>query len=116
MTSSDLWDADAAARYDDASAGMFAPDVLGPTLDALEHVGFDTYDPVTQRAVSHHYTRQPDGSFRHGLHHFRYVWPAELDLMARLAGMTFESRHADWQGSPFTAESESHVSVWRRDG
>lgn len=242
MTSSDLWDADTAARYDQSSAAMFAPEVLDPTVDllaefagegrALElaigtgrvgipllergvdvtgielsapmveqlhrkrpdlpvvvgdmattrvegryalvylvfntignlctqdeqvacfanaaahlqpggrfvvevgvpalrrlppgqravpfdvsegHVGLDTYDPVTQRATSHHYTRQADGSYRYGPHHYRYVWPSELDLMARLAGMRLERRMADWSGAEFTAESESHVSVWRRD-
>lgn len=242
MTSSDLWDADTAARYDQSSAAMFAPEVLDPTVDllaefagegrALElaigtgrvgipllergvdvtgielsapmveqlhrkrpdlpvvvgdmattrvegryalvylifntignlctqdeqvacfanaaahlqpggrfvvevgvpalrrlppgqravpfdvsegHVGLDTYDPVTQRATSHHYTRKADGSYRYGPHHYRYVWPSELDLMARLAGMRLERRMADWSGAEFTAESESHVSVWRRD-
>jgi SAM-dependent methyltransferase len=79
-----------------------------------EHVGFDTYDVVTQQAVSHHLTLQPDGTYRRGTHHFRYVWPAELDLMARLAGLELERRAADWEGSPFTAESRSHVSTWRK--
>ncbi|WP_299518147.1 class I SAM-dependent methyltransferase [uncultured Serinicoccus sp.] len=79
-----------------------------------EHLGFDTYDPVTQRATSHHYTRQRDGSYRYDPHHFRYVWPGELDLMARLAGLSPESRWSDWSREPFTADSESHVSVWRR--
>ncbi|QIM20891.1 class I SAM-dependent methyltransferase [Phycicoccus sp. HDW14] len=81
---------------------------------ADHHVGFDTYDPATQQATSHHYTREADGSFRYGRHNFRYVWPAECDLMARLAGMTLERRTADWHGTPFTAESGSHVSVWRK--
>jgi SAM-dependent methyltransferase len=80
-----------------------------------EHVGFDTYDVVAQQATSHHYWWLADEPPRHGVHHFRYVWPAECDLMARLAGMTLESRAADWEGSPFTADSESHVSVWRKD-
>ena len=78
------------------------------------HLGFDTLDVVTQQATSHHVTAVPGEPVRHGVHHFRYVWPAELDLMARLAGLTLQSRHADWHGSPFTSESESHVSVWRR--
>ena len=43
----------------------------------------------------------------------RYVWPPGLDLMAQLAGFTLESRHADWSGAEFTAESPSHVSVYR---
>ena len=41
------------------------------------------------------------------------IWPAELDLMAQLAGFELESRHADWSGAEFTAESRSHVSVYR---
>lgn len=50
---------------------------------------------------------------RYGSGNFRYIWPAECDLMARLAGMELEERLADWDGRPFTSESESHVSVWR---
>lgn len=81
---------------------------------SAEHTGFDTYDLTTQRATSHHYSRKADGSYRYSPHNFRYVWPAELDLMARLADMEFEARFADWQRNPFTSESTSHVSVWRR--
>lgn len=69
-----------------------------------EHLGFDTFDVVTQQAISHHLSRQDDGSYRRGTHNYRYTWPSELDLMARLAGMELERR---------TADSESHVSVWR---
>jgi len=79
-----------------------------------EHIGFDTYDLTTQRAVSHHYMRRADGAYRYAPHNYRYVWPSELDLMARLAGMEFEARFADWERNPFTAESTSHVSVWRK--
>ncbi len=93
--------------------------LLPPTQTAVpfdvspDHLGFDTFDTVTQVSVSHHYTRQPDGTFRSWDHHYRYVWPAELDLMARLAGMTLEHRWAGWDRAQFTAESTSHVSVWR---
>jgi SAM-dependent methyltransferase len=91
------------------------PGQLAVPFDVSEqHVGVDTYDPVTQQAVSHHFSREPDGSFRHGIHHFRYVWPAELDLMAQLAGLELEQRVADWHGAEFTSESTSHVSVWRK--
>lgn len=79
-----------------------------------EHLGFDTFDLVTQQATSHHLNRQPDGSYRRGTHNYRYVWPSELDLMARLAGLELERRTQDWDGSPFGPSSESHVSVWRR--
>ena len=50
----------------------------------------------------------------YGASNFRYIWPAECDLMAQLAGMTLERRLADWNGAPFTGDSESHVSVWRK--
>ena len=77
------------------------------------HVGFDTYDMATQEGTSHHYRRHDDGTVTYGASNFRYIWPAECDLMAQLAGMELESRSADWHGGPFTTDSESHVSVWR---
>jgi SAM-dependent methyltransferase len=77
------------------------------------YIGLDTYDVLHQRVVSHHF-RFGDGKdakvFRTP---HRYIWPAELDLMAQLAGFERESRHADWSGAEFTAESRSHVSVYR---
>jgi SAM-dependent methyltransferase len=88
-------------------------DVVPISLDE-EHLVFDTYDLVTQRCASHHYHRDPDGSIRYGVGHFRYIWPAECDLMAQLAGLELESRTADWNGSPFLVTSDSHVSVWRK--
>lgn len=78
------------------------------------HVGLDTYDMVTQQGTSHHYTRAEDGTIRYGASNFRYIWPAECDLMAELAGLEMEQRVADWDGSPFTSDSPSHVSVWRK--
>ena len=78
------------------------------------HVGFDTYDIARQMCTSHHYTRDKDGSLRYRNGEFRYVWPAECDLMAQLAGLEFESRFADWRRSPFTGDSENHISVWRK--
>ncbi|WP_392545359.1 class I SAM-dependent DNA methyltransferase [Oryzobacter telluris] len=78
------------------------------------HLGVDTYDLVGQQGTSHHWTREEDGRFRYGVHHYRYVWPEECDLMAQLAGLEPESRWSTWQGDPFTGDSESHVSVWRR--
>ena len=78
------------------------------------HVGMDTYDLATQRGTSHHFTREGTETFRYGVSNFRYVWPGECDLMARLAGLDLESRHADWVGTPFTNDAESHVSVWRK--
>ena len=80
------------------------------------HAGFDTYDLVTQQGTSHHYRRHPNGTVTYGVHNFRYIWPAECDLMAQLAGLELESRTADWTGAAFTSDSESHVSVWRKPG
>lgn len=79
------------------------------------YLGIDIYDVAEQRLVSHHVTTDANGVVRRFHTPHRYVWPAELDLMARLAGFTLESRHADWTGSAFTADSPSHVSVYRLD-
>ena len=81
---------------------------------SAHHLGFDTYDLATQQGTSHHYTTEPDGSIRHGASNFRFIWPAECDLMAQLAGLELEHRWADWNRRPFTSDSESHVSVWRK--
>ncbi len=92
----------------------FPPGQVAVPFDVSDgHVGFDTYDLVTQQGTSHHYWRNADGSVRYGASNFRYIWPAECDLMAQLAGLELEHRHADWDRSEFTSESESHVSVWR---
>jgi hypothetical protein len=64
---------------------------------------------------SHHYSRTDDGSFRRNSVPFRYAWPAEFDLMARLAGMRLRERWAWWDRTPFTAASDSHVSVWEKE-
>ncbi|MDA8440009.1 MAG: class I SAM-dependent methyltransferase [Propionibacterium sp.] len=78
------------------------------------HSGFDTYDVVSQQGTSHHFSREPDGSYRYSATNFRYIWPAECDLMARLAGLEFQDGWADWTRAPFTAESDWHISVWRK--
>lgn len=91
------------------------PGQLAAPFDVSDgHLGFDTYDLTTQRCTSHHYHRDDDGTVRYDSGNFRFIWPAECDLMARLAGMELEERYADWHGGPFTSDSESHVSVWRK--
>ncbi len=77
------------------------------------YIGLDTVDPLNQIVVSHHFRfgEGREATLFRSPH--RYIWPAELDLMAQLAGFALESRHADWAGSAFTAESTSHVSVYR---
>jgi SAM-dependent methyltransferase len=78
-----------------------------------DHWGIDEYDVETQAAFSHHF-ELIDGRWEFSSLPFRYVWPAELDLMARLAGMRLRERWAGWTREPFTADSRSHVSVWEK--
>jgi SAM-dependent methyltransferase len=100
--------------------GCFVVEVGVPNTRPLEvfdlsdtHVGVDELDFATQRLVSHHFSLV-DGEWRRLSVPFRSVSPAELDLMARLAGMELRERWADWDRSPFTAESTKHVSVWEK--
>ena len=76
------------------------------------HVGVDEFDLANQRLVSHHVWTFPDGTAETFATPQRYVWPAEMDLMAQLAGMELVHRWADWDRSEFVAESPSAVSVW----
>ncbi len=76
------------------------------------HLGFEEYDVAAQIAISHHYW-MIDGQLRTFSSPHRYVWPAELDLMARLAGMALRERWSDWRRAPFTGESRHHVTVWQ---
>jgi SAM-dependent methyltransferase len=78
------------------------------------YVGYDRYvDFVAQQAVSHHFVA--DGAVvSESATPYRYVWPSELDLMAKLAGMTLQHRWAGWDRSPFTGDSTCHVSVWNK--
>jgi SAM-dependent methyltransferase len=78
-----------------------------------EHLGFDEYDIAVQGLVSHHYLVK-EGKLTTISMPFRYVWPSELDLMARLAGMTLRERWSDWDREPFTSESTKHVCVWEK--
>ena len=92
------------------------PDVKGEKLRIFDfsesHIGIDEYDVANQGLISHHYTRTADGTFRYSSGPFRYVWPSELDLMARLAGMTPRERWSGWKREPFTSESTQLVAVW----
>ena len=76
--------------------------------------GFDEYDVARQGLVSHHYVERPDGSLGRSSIPFRYAWPAELDLMARIAGMALRDRWSGWNREPFTSDSTKHVSVWEK--
>ncbi|HEU5224566.1 MAG TPA: class I SAM-dependent methyltransferase [Actinomycetota bacterium] len=79
-----------------------------------EHWGVDEYDVLHQGLVSHHFQRRGGAMFEASSGPFRYAWPAELDLMAQLAGLEFSERWAGWRHEPFTGESTSHVSVWQK--
>lgn len=79
------------------------------------HWGVDEFDTATQLFTSHHMTLH-GGRWDQVAIPFRYAWPAELDLMARLAGLALEARWGGWRREPFTGLSESHVSVWRKPG
>ena len=77
------------------------------------HLGFEEYDVATQIAISHHYWVS-GGQVETLSAPFRYVWPSELDLMARIAGMRLRERWSDWARAPFTSDSGQHVSVWEK--
>jgi len=89
----------------------------GETIRAFtvsdSRLGFDEYDIAAQGLISHHYWIA-DGKVEVFAPPFRYVWPAELDLMARLAGMSLRERWGGWKREPFTSHSTMHVSVWEK--
>ncbi len=107
--------------------GRFVIEVFVPILRRLppgdttrifhqdtQGLSYDEYDVATQRMYSHHYSFS-DGTYRLNSIPFRYVWPAELDLMARLAGLHLVERWGGWDRVPFTADSTYHVSVWEKE-
>ncbi|KAA9379742.1 class I SAM-dependent methyltransferase [Microbispora cellulosiformans] len=109
-----------------APGGRFVIELGVPELRALPpgreavvwhsepgYIGLDTYDLLRQHLVSHHFTFDESRQATLFRSPHRYIWPSELDLMGQLAGFELESRHADWAGTEFTAESPSHVSVYR---
>jgi SAM-dependent methyltransferase len=106
--------------------GHFVIEVLTPPWQRLppgetvmpfdvspNHLGFDEIDVATQKSWSHHYWFI-DGETKTFSAPFRWVWPSELDLMARLAGMTLRERWSGWKREPFTCDSREHVSVWQK--
>jgi SAM-dependent methyltransferase len=90
-----------------------AGQTIQPFTVTPTHLGFDEYDLAHQGLVSHHYYFAGDRAEVRSIP-FRFVWPAELDLMARIAGMSLVERWADWSGAPFTGESRQHISVWEK--
>jgi SAM-dependent methyltransferase len=109
-------------------AGCFVIEVMIPELQRLppgetlrvfdlsaSHWGVDEYDIARQGLVSHH-LELADGAVERVSMPFRYVWPAELDLMAQLADMRLRERWSGWKREPFTSDSRQHVSVWEKAG
>jgi SAM-dependent methyltransferase len=88
-------------------------ETVRPFTVTPERLGFDEYDIAAQGLISHHYWIE-DGKLEVFAAPFRYVWPAELDLMARLAGMSLRERWSGWNREPFTSDSRQHVSVWEK--
>jgi SAM-dependent methyltransferase len=84
-----------------------------PFRAAPDGISFDVYDVVTQRFSSQHFVFE-NGRVRAFPVEFRYAWPAELDLMARIAGLELHDRWGGWRREPFTALSSSHVSVYTK--
>jgi len=119
------------ACFENASAhlepgGRFVIEVFVPGLRRLSpgqiyqvfdvtrnHVGFDEFDVASQGLISHHFWIE-DGKVDVFSPPFRYVWPSELDLMARIAGMRLRERWGGWSREPFTGDSAKHVSVWEK--
>jgi len=100
--------------------GCFVVETVVPNTRGLEvfdlsdtHVGVDEYDPATQRSASHHFSLV-DGEWVRLSVPFRSTYPAELDLMARLAGLRLRERFGGFGREPFTSESGRHVSVWEK--
>lgn len=106
--------------------GRFVVEAMVPDLQRLPpgetilpfHVSetrwsFDEYNVAIQGLTSHHYSIV-DGRVERNSIPFRYVWPAELDLMAQLAGLRLSERWGDWTREPFTSDSRKHVSTWEK--
>jgi SAM-dependent methyltransferase len=117
--------ANAAAHL--GSGGRFVVEVIVPQLRSVprgeigrvftfdaDHVGIETFDDlVEQIAWSHHWMEVEGRLVRHAAP-YRYVWPSELDLMARIAGLRLQDRWAGWHHAPFTSDSTTQVAVFEK--
>lgn len=117
--------ANAAAHLE--PGGVFVLEVMVPQLRSVrrgeigrvftldpDHVGIETLDDlVGQIAWSHHWMEVEGRLVKHS-DPFRYVWPSELDLMARHTGFRLRDRWNGWDKGPFTSESTSQVVVFEK--
>jgi len=117
--------ANAAAHLE--PGGCFALEIVVPGIRGVapgapgrvfalepDHAGIDTFDDVLGQVSWSLHWYQVDGRWLHHAAPFRYVWPSELDLMARIAGLRLAHRWADWRRQPFDAESRSQVVVYEK--
>jgi SAM-dependent methyltransferase len=117
--------ANAAAHLE--TGGCFVVEVLVPQLRrvprgeagwvftlAPDHVGIETFDDVTGQIASSHHWIEVDGRLVRHSAPYRYVWPSELDLMAKIAGFRVRDRWAGWDRAPFTSDSHSQVAVFEK--
>jgi SAM-dependent methyltransferase len=117
--------ANAAAHLE--PGGRFVVEVIVPQLRRVppgevgrvftfhaDHIGIETFDDlVGQIAWSHHWIEVEGRLIRHSAP-YRYVWPSELDLMARIAGFRLRDRWAGWNQAPFVSDSTSQVAVFEK--
>lgn len=115
--------ANAAAHL--ASGGRFLVELIVPQLQRVPrseagwvfqmepgHVGIETFDDVVAQVAWSHHWIDVNGHLTHHSAPYRYIWPSELVLMARIAGFELEARWGDWDRSPFTSESAKQVAVF----
>lgn len=77
------------------------------------HVLHTIHDPVTQILQITHSISTESG-VRLVPADCRYLWPSEMALMARIAGLSLEEQSGDWHGSSLTAHSSLYVGVFRK--
>jgi SAM-dependent methyltransferase len=117
--------ANAAAHL--APGGHFVVELIVPQLRRVppsesawifkmdpNHVGIETFDDVANQVAWSHHWKVIDGRFVHHSAPYRYIWPSELVLMAKMAGLDLESRWGGWDRSPFTSESEKQVALFTK--
>lgn len=110
-----------------AAGGCFVVEVVVPQLRRVpigevghvfelrpEHAGIETFDDTVEQIASSHHWMNVDGRLVHHSSPYRYVWPSELVLMGRLAGLRLRDRWENWLRQPFTSESVQHVSVFEK--
>jgi SAM-dependent methyltransferase len=100
-------------RFDRYQTRLAVESITSSQAHAYE---LSIHDPVAQRVVSHHVRRSDDGSTVVLPVTIRYAWPAEMDLMARVAGLVLEERFGWYDRRRFTEQSGQHVSVYRKQG